>query len=340
MLDWLKDYLSNKIQYTSMSADCKSGPMTVTCGVPQGIVLGPIMFLIYVNDFANVCNASKIRLFADDTNIFLVNSDLHLLNNDCNKALEEVSNWMLANRLSINLEKTNYMLFSPFKHDVKVDNIKLVLNGVELVKTNCVKYLGVLIDDRLKWRDQIKSVYNSVMKYVGIFYKLRYKLSQACLKNLYFATVYPSLQYGIELYENTNKTFINDLMVLNNKILRILQIQPLTCNVKELYRRYNTLPINELHTLKIALLMHKYFAHNEILPKIFQNYFTINSTVHSYCTRTQTNIHLERFSTKFGARCLNFYASKIWNSIPTNIKLISLIKKFKAELSLLYLNST
>ena len=147
--------MSSRTRYTSLGDGKVSSPLTVSCGVSQGSVLGPILFLIYMNDLANSLPESKIRLFADDTNIFLYGLDLPNINNKCNKVLEDVSDWMLANRLSINIEKTNYTIFSPTRINRYVIHFNLSINGVSISKAQCVKYLGVYIDEDLKWNEHV-----------------------------------------------------------------------------------------------------------------------------------------------------------------------------------------
>jgi len=199
-----------------------------------------------------------------------------------------------------------------------------------------VKYLGIFIDDELKWCEHIKHVYNKIKQYVVMFYKIRQKLSPVCLKNLYFATVYPHIQYGIELYANTNITFLCNLSVQNNKILRILQFKTSTCAVRELYDTFSTLQIGDLHEFKLLILMHKYFHDSVSLPSAFQNYFTMNTLIHSHNTRTHDNIHINFFNTRFGSCCLNFHGSKLWNSLPNHLKCIASPNAFKRELKKIY----
>jgi len=285
---------------------------------------------------ANASASAKIRLFADDTNIFLYNRNLNTLVCDSNKTLHDISKWMVANRLSINIEKTNYTLFSPTREKPSSEDIKLLLNNAPINMSKCVKYLGVHIDEDLKWCDHIKYVYTSIMKYVGIFYKIRYKLPQSSLKNLYYATVHPLIQYGIELYANTNQTYLYDLSVLNNKILRILQFQPMTSNVTDLHNAYNTMSVENLHSYKILLLMYKYFHCRNELPQSFQNYFIVNSSIHTHDTRSQANAHLSLYSTMYGVRCLNYHGSKLWNKLPENVKKLTSINSFKRAASELF----
>jgi len=173
-----------------------------------------------------------------------------------------------------------------------------------------VKYLGILIDEELNWCEHIKCVYNNVKKFLGIFYKVRYKLPSVCL-HLYYATVYPHIQYGIGIYANTNKTYIYDLVVLTNKILRILQFKTSMSSVSELYSCFTTLQIVDLHEYKILILMHKYFYDRDSLPLIFKNYFITNTQVHGHNTQSHLSMHLSLLSTNYGIRCLNFKVSKL-----------------------------
>ena len=122
----------------------------------------------------------------------------------------------MANRLSINIEKTNYSIFSPTRGhgstSINYSQLKLYVNGKEISRANSVKYLGLTIDENLKFSDHIKLVHDKIIKYVGIFYKIRHKLPYQYLKGLYFATVYPHILYGVEIYANTHKSYLSDLI--------------------------------------------------------------------------------------------------------------------------------
>ena len=126
--------------------------------------------------------------------------------------------------------------------------------------------MGISIDDELKWTVHIDHIYSHLLKYVGIFYKLRNKLPAGVLKNVYFAFVHSHILYGIEIYANTCSTYIDKLTKLNNKLLRIMQNQPRFCPVRDLYMSYNTLTIPELHTQQLLTLVHNTLYHSSSLP--------------------------------------------------------------------------
>jgi len=158
--------------------------------------------------------------------------------NDCISSLYK---WFIANRLSINFDKTCYIVFPPNKND----NINLVIQNIVIKRVDHFKYLRVVIDSNLKWTAHIECVYQKLIKYVSIFYKLRSKLPSQVLKNIYHAFVnsHIGLLYGIEMYGNTVYVYLDRLDKLNNKLLRILQYRPLSNSLCDLYTMYKSLPI-------------------------------------------------------------------------------------------------
>ena len=231
--EWFKSYLSDRQQFTVV-AGAHSGMAKITCGVPQGSVLGPLLFLLYVNDIANAVPNHNIKLFADDTNLFVASKSLILLNSTANEAIKCLNVWFIANRLSLNLDKTCYMVFLPHKGGSDV-NFDLQFNGIGIKKVNSCRYLGINIDDELKWSTHIDHIYSVLLKYVGIFYKLRNKLPANVLKDVYFAFVHSHVLYGVEIYANTCLTYLDKLIKLNNELLRIMQHQSRFCHVRDLY---------------------------------------------------------------------------------------------------------
>jgi len=135
--------------------------------------------------------------------------------------------------------------------------------------------LLVYIDSDLSWQHHIDFIYNKIIKFTSIFYKIRNMSSLDILKMIYFAFVHSHLVYGIEIYANTHMKNINKLvLILNNKILRILQNVSRDTHTVELYTKFNTLPIPALHNCHILKLVHKFTHHPDKLPAIFLNYFT------------------------------------------------------------------
>ena len=169
---------------------------------------------------------------------------------------------------------------------------ELKIDNCLILRTKCAKYLAVFIDDSLKWTNHIDFIYNSIIKYIGIFYKLRYKLSTAALRSLYFSTIYSSILYGAEIDGNTCVSFLHDLTVINNKLLRILQFKTMYTPVIELYDSYSTLPVNLLNQFQLVILMHK-IIHNpdRVLPPQYPDLFKPQKYFHNYDTRRNLDIH-------------------------------------------------
>jgi len=175
----------------------------------------------------------------------------------------------------------------------------------------------------------IDYIYSKLVKFVGIFYKLSHKLPLDCLKMLYFSFVHPHILYGVEIFANTYTLYLDKLLKLNNKLLRILQQKDNYCRNIELYVNYNILPITELHCFQILCIVHKLTYHKELLPKIYHNYFTENYKIHDYYTRNKNNLHLSTVNLCFGSRAITFKRCNLWNQLSEDIKQVQNITTFK-----------
>ena len=203
---------------------------------------------------------------------------------------------------------------------------------MELNKVSECKYLGITMDEDLKWKNHIDIVYGKLIRFVGIFYKLRNKLPPSVLQTIYYAFVHPHILYDIELYANTHFTYLEKLIKINNKILRILQCKPLSTPIAELYWTYDTLPIVELHKMHLLLLAHKYLFHRSTLPEAYSEYFTVNANIHSYNTRCKDDIHLISCQSSYGQRCIKSKAASLWNALPAELKSDMSVSIFKKKL--------
>jgi len=171
-LQWLKSYLSGRRHYVEYKG-VKSDLMSVSCGVPQGSVLGPLLFIIYTNDLANVSKLISTILFADDTTLYCTGKDLNILVNNVNRSLIDVVDWFRANKLSLNICKTNFILFHSRNMDMSQTNIDLVMGDIHIERVNNGKFLGMILDNLLEWQSHICSLESKMSKQLYILNKVK-----------------------------------------------------------------------------------------------------------------------------------------------------------------------
>ena len=181
--DWFKSYLTAREQYVSING-YNSSHLNVTCGVPQGSVLGPLLFLIYINDLPLVSSKLTFYLFADDTNIYYEAENLVQQQSVVNKELKKVKKWLDANKLSLHIDKTNFIMFKSPQHSCpETANIKI--GNLPVKQTHYVKFLGVLLDENLTWKYHLTELSKKLARTCGMFFKIRHFLPKNVLILLY-----------------------------------------------------------------------------------------------------------------------------------------------------------
>ena len=218
-LNWFTSYLTGRIQFTYCNSK-SSDRRTVTCGVPQGSVLGPLFFLLYINDLPNISNKLKFYLFADDTNIFYQSNDLDSLQSTVNKELKKLSLWLNANRLALNISKTNFVIFAAKNKPLK--NVTLLLNKKAFEQKDHVKYLGILIDSRLTFQAHTNSVLKKISRVTGMMYRIRKCVNEKTLCTIYNSLIYPYILYGVPIWGNADEVHIEPIHKIQKKAVRII----------------------------------------------------------------------------------------------------------------------
>ena len=202
-LSWLKSYLSNRHQCVRIG-EVNSEFTTVKHGVPQGSILGPLLFLIYINDIILSSKKLQFLLFADDTSIFYSDDDLNIVQSTLNEELVHVTEWLKANKLSLNVKKSNLINF--INRGTTTKNITIKINDFEIKEVEYAKYLGVLIDNKLSYSHHITQVETKLRKGNAMLYKLRHFLTEDMIKDIYHAHIQSHINYGLSLWGTAVKT--------------------------------------------------------------------------------------------------------------------------------------
>ena len=229
VLNWFKSYLSERSKFVSINGS-NSILMRTTCGVPQGSILGPLLFLSYVNDLA-VSKKFKFYLLADDTNIYCDCDTLVNLAKMVNKELKYVKSWLDVNKLSSNISKTNYIIFHTTTMKIQTD-ISIKFGRKLLTKAKYVKFLGLLLDENLSWKFHLSELSKKVARTCGIVFKIRCLLSTSTLILLYNTLFLPFLQYGSIVWGQTFASYLEPLVLIQKKVVRAIAHQhpfPILC---------------------------------------------------------------------------------------------------------------
>ena len=212
-LKFLSSYL-NRQQYTVVH-QAKSSGKSVSSGVPQGSTLGPLLFLIYINDLPNACNLC-IRLFADDASLTMSSKSKLLLENHMNNELIKVDEWLKTNKLSLNYDKTEFLVVNKSKSKGGSLNIRIGKNDIAQVKY--VKYLGVIIDEDLSWKLHIHNQFSKIAHGNWALTNLRKYVNLSTLKCAYYGLIYPHLQYCSSLWGKASKTSLKPFKPSKTKL--------------------------------------------------------------------------------------------------------------------------
>ena len=335
-LKWFKSYLSNRKQYISTD-NCNTDMENICCGIPQGSILGPLLFLIFVNDLPQATLLDPI-MFADDTNLFYSNQDINSLYEFVNKELVNINTWFQANKLSLNASKTKYILFHKprQKRFIPLNFPSLKINQMEIKREQSQKFLGVLVDENLNWKNHIDLLLNKISKSIGVLYKATKILNFRCLKNIYFALIHSYINYANIAWASCPKTNLKKIHLKQKHAVRIIFRADRLTHSQPLLKQLNALNVYQINLYQISSFMHQ--VKNGTIPKIFNNNF---STVdHSYSTRFALNSFQLPKSSRTSKFSILLRGPKLWNQFLTNKeKDIAALSTFKRILKIKILDS-
>ena len=310
--EWIKSYLTDRSQFVDFDSHI-SPKLQLKCGVPQGSILGPLLFLIYINDI-NYSTAERILSFADDTTVILSDHDPIKLYARANTCLREIFNWFCANKLSLNASKTQYMIIQPngtSRHNIDYD---LKINGVTLSRTNSCKFLGIIIDESLSWKQHLSSVNKKLSHALFGIKQLKFFLPKESLRILYFSLIHSHLSYGLLAWGNSNGTAMRKLETIQKRAIRSIYNKKYNSHTDPLFKQSGILKIPDMYQLQVMLFMHDYII--DKLPMSFRHMYEFNSAVQSvYSTRQSQLFNIPRTKSRFVDKLPFIQFPITWNKL-------------------------
>ena len=218
---WFSSYLEGRAQTTQIGSFI-SPEEIITFGVPQGSVLGPLLFLIYINDIQECSEKLQFFIFANDTNILYADNNLKSLEDIVNLELRKLCDWLTANKLTLNIKETNFVIFCPAQRKLTFQPNITIFKYVSLERKEFVKYLGIFIDQNLTWKHHIDHVALKISRYVGLLSKLRHPFPTHTLITIYRSLISPHLTYGLLAWGQACKSHLEKLLKLQKCALRFI----------------------------------------------------------------------------------------------------------------------
>lgn len=307
-LSLMETYLQNHTQRVQIG-DFISRPEKIQCGVPQGSVLGPILFTIYINDLLMLESKGNIISYADDTVILYKDTSWITLKETAERDFINIKAWLNKNLLSLNFSKTTFLTFSSYP---RVTCDRLIIRDedgeIELNASESVKYLGIIIDKHLKWDLQVNYIIKKIRPLLSKFKFLRQYLDLDHMKALYYSLIRSHLTYGIIGWGGVYKNNLKNLEVMHKWFLKIMLKKVKTYPTDMLYQEAHVLDLRQLFSWTTLTRL---YVHNDHINII------------NYCHNTRQRDNLCRLSKCYktiGKRCYTYIGQKLYNIIPDNLR--------------------
>ena len=323
-LRWFTSYLSNLQRFVDISGS-KSDILPLSTGVPQGSILGPLLFIIYMNDISVACSNFKAILYADDTNLISslcsFNTNVYPcdvnpndISNNINVELKAIQEWLLINKLSLNIKKTKFMVFHHPQRNIENIVPRLKFHDTEVERVSEFNFLGLTIDEHLSWRPHQDKISSKLSRTIGVLNRLKRQLPSYILRMLYNSLILPFLQYSV-LCWGYNVTRITKLQ---KRAIRVITNAKYNAHTEPLFKKMNLLKFNDM--FDICALKIYYRLLDGSLPYYVQNIFTLDDRTRRYETRLQTELPYFYPKTSVAKKCIRFYLPRFISELSTNIK--------------------
>ena len=324
-LQWFTSYLTDRRICTLFNSST-SAESNIEYGVPQGSILGPLLFIIYIDDIVKHLNHCSVHLYADDTVIYFSHKNISTIESVLNSELQGIFTWLCNSKLSLNCDKTVSMLFGSHKMLTKCSQLSLQVQGKNIRHVESMKYLGMLLDPNLKWNLHIDQMCTRISKLIRLLSRLRHTINLANLKIVYNALILPIFDYGDIIYGTASFKYTALLQKLQNRACRIiLGVSPYSHTpVRELHARLGWKSLESRRCCHLNTMVFK--ALNDLAPPYLKGCFQFCQR--NYSLRSNGNLSLPKPRSDYCKRKFSYRGSMQFNNLPPHLKIPCSLSSF------------
>ena len=331
-LDWFSDYLNNRSQVVFHNKEL-SNKNNVTIGVPQGSVLGPILFMLFVNDLSQNSNIGVCNLYADDTIVYCQGDSVQEVNEKLQICVSHLNNWYVHNKLSVNISKSEVMLISSSRRFLS-DNLDISIDGQCLKYVHCANYLGMKIDNHLTWNDYINKLCSNVASKLSSLRRLQGTVTSNVLCKIYLTMIQPCIDYAISVWGQTSEYNINKIQRLQNYAARIVTNNHdyINCRGIDIVHALKWMDVKMRRNYFTIILMYKCI--HGLAPNYLVDEIIMNFDVNGMSTRSHNmNVYVPCISSsQVTNKSFKYSGAILWNGLPSFLKDLHDLNDFKFKL--------